>query len=263
MEGLEIRSISVANLPDIVSPCMLAGTLGSHVSLPAETADEMTRAKMGFFHERMRAGASAMGAYKGKRIVGLLEYYPIEVAPVPVIGNDLFVINCLQVPEREDRALVEKELVAACVKDWSSRKGVAVLGRQKRWDTLGFEEVTRDAWPEGGEMTLWLMKFWEVEEPKLAPLRCEFPTHRGRVRIDILETGRCPWDTYVGNMVRRAVEHASAPIFVETTDLSLRENVLKYGLTGGIAINGEFQPWLRPHPVPTFQQICARIEEYL
>jgi hypothetical protein len=263
MESVEIKSITVANLPDLVTPCTMAGTLGSGLTVDSEIAEEMTRNKLAFFHERMRQGAAAIAAYRRNRPVGLLEYYPIEVAPVPVIGNDLFVVNCLQVPEREQRDEVEKELVAACVKDWSSRKGVIVLGRGKPWDALGFEEVSRDAWPEGDELVLWLMKFWEVEEPRLSPGDREVHLVRGKVQIDIYESFHCPWDSYVAARVEEAAEGFGASVILDKIDCTSRDQVLKYGVTAGIALNGEFQPWLRPHRIPTTAQIQQRLEDLL
>jgi hypothetical protein len=263
MESLEIRSVSVANLPDLVAPCMMAGTLGSGMTIPTESAEAMTRSKLAFFHDRIARGAAAKVAYKDGRPAGVLEYYPIEAAPAPVIGNDLFVINCLQVPQRELREEIEKELVAACVKDWSSRKGVVVLGRGKAWDKLGFEEVTEDAWPEGGELILWLMKFWEVEEPRLAPVNREFATFRGKVRVDLFESGFCPWDHYVNSLVTQVAEEFGSAVLLDRVDCNDRKSVLAHGLTAGVALNGDFQAWLRPHPIPTIAQIRDKIEELL
>ncbi|MHC4472878.1 MAG: hypothetical protein ACYTDY_13220 [Planctomycetota bacterium] len=263
METLEIRPITVANLPDLVSPCMKGGTIGSGLTLDAQIADGMTRSKLSFFYDRMRQGGAAVAAYRGVRPVGLLEYYPIEVAPSPIVGTDLFVINCLEVPEREQREEVEKELVAACVKDWSTRKGVVVLGRAKSWDTLGFEEVSRDAWPEGGELILWLMKFWEVEEPKLSAVDREVHLVPGRVLVDIYESFRCPWDHYVASLVEEVAEELGPSVILEKLDCTTREQVLRYGITSGIALNGEFQRWLRPHPVPSAAQVKETIEHLL
>jgi hypothetical protein len=223
----------------------------------------MTRGKLAYFHDRMRSGAAAMAAYRGNRVMGVLEYYPIEQAPSPVIGEDLWVINCLQVPQDENREEVEKVLAAACVKDWSSRKGVVVISREKRWDVLGFEEVLRDAWPERDELVLWLMKFWEVEEPRLAPVHQDFPTVRGRVRVDIFDSGHCPWDVYIFSLVEEVCEELGKDVLLEKKDLSDRETVLKYGLTSAVALNGDYQPWLRPHAVPTKQDIREKIEELI
>jgi len=261
MDGLEVKSITVANLPDLVSPCILSGTIGGKTSLPAESAERMTRGKLAFFHDRMRRGAAAMAAYRGPRVVGLLEYYPIEVAPSPVVGEDLFVINCLQVPEVEGREEIEKRLVAACVKDWSTRKGVVVLAREKQWDVLGFEEVLRDAWPERDELVLWLMKFWEVEEPRLTPVHQDFPKLGGRVRVDIFESGHCPWDFHIVSLVEEVCEELGKDVLLERKKLETRADILKYGITSGVVVDGEYMPWLRPHAVPTKKEIREAIED--
>jgi hypothetical protein len=204
-----------------------------------------------------------MAAYRGPRVVGLLEYYPIEVAPSPVLGEDLFVINCLQVPHAENREEVEKELVGACVKDWSTRKGVVVLARQKRWDVLGFEEVLRDTWPEQDERVLWLMKFWEVEEPRLAPVQDDFPVMQGRVRVNLYVSGHCPWDFHLVSLVEEVCEEIGPKVLVEKQELEDRASILKHGLNTAIAVNGQYQPWLRPHPIPTRDQIRKTIEDLL
>ena len=65
MENLDVRSITVASLPDLVSPCILAGTLGGKESLPSEAADRMTRGKLdaarrrGHLRPRRRTGGKA------------------------------------------------------------------------------------------------------------------------------------------------------------------------------------------------------------
>jgi len=261
MDGLTVERITVVNLPDLVPPCILAGTLNGKATLPAESAERMTRGKLAFFHERMRHGAAAMVARQGSRVVGLLEYYPIEVAPTPVIGEDLFVINCLQVPKAENRGEIEKELVAACVKDWSSRKGVVALAREKQWDVLGFEEVLRDAWPERDVLVLWLMKFWEVEEPRLSQVYQDFPMVPGRVRVDILESGHCPWDFHIISQVEQVCEELGRDTVLERRELGTRADILKFGVSAAIVVNGDYMPWLRPHPVPTKSQIREAIEE--
>jgi hypothetical protein len=263
MEELEVRPITVANLPDLAAPCMLAGTLGTGESLPSEAADEMTRGKLGFFHERMRHGAAAMAAYRGNRVVGLLEYYPIEVAPSPVIGEDLFVVNCLQVPHGEHRDEVERELVGACAKDWSSRKGVVALARRKDWGAMGFEEILKDAWPEDDELVLWLMKFWEVEEPRLARVHRDFNVVKGRVTIEVFESGHCPWDFYVHALVAEVAEEFGRDVLLERRKLRTRDDILKYGVTAAVAVDGEYQPWLRPHPIPNRATIRKAIESRL
>lgn len=263
MDGLDTRSIGIANLPDLVTPSLMAGAMDSRITLPSETAEEMTRAKLAYFHDRMAKGASAMGAYRDHRVCGVLEYYPIEVAPAPVRGNDLFVINSMEVPDDEDRAEIEKELVASCVKHWSSRKGVVVLSHDEPWDALGFEEVARGQWPDGSDLTLWLMKFWEVEEPRLAPKTWNAPIFRGKVRIDILDSAACPWNLYVGDLVAGVAGEMGKQVLVERTDCDLRETFLPHGVSAGIAVNNAFQPWLRPHRIPTAAEIHDTIEDIL
>ena len=263
MDGLEIQELTVGTLPDLVAPCMIAGTLGSHLTLPTDLADDMSRGKLAYHHERRVAGAAACVARLNGRAVGVLEYYPIEVAPVPVLGRDLFVIHCLQVPGRDHREEIERELVGAAVTRWSSRKGVVVLGREKPWDKLGFEEVSRDEWPEGGELILWQMKFWEVEEPRLTPVRRNFHLFRGKVMVHIFESSSCPWTIYLTRLVEEVAAEIGSGVIVDKIDCNDRKNVLEHGVTGGVALNGKFQRWLRPHPAPTRSTIRAAIEDLL
>jgi hypothetical protein len=261
--GLEVRPVSVANLPDLAAPCLLSGTLDGKLSIPGDVAGEVTRRKLSYFYDRKALGAGGKVAYRDGRIVGKIEYYPIEAAPVPVHGSDVFAITCLQVPEPEHRDEVEKALVSACMEDWTDRKGVIVLARDKDWSPFGFEPAFSGFWPNGDHLTGWLLKFWEVEEPRFVPVRIERPPQRGTALLQTFESGLCPWANYVTDMVLEVAEAFGSRLIVERIDCNLRENVLQYGLAMGIALDRELQPWLRPHPIPTRREVQKRILDVL
>ena len=50
---------------------------------------------------------------------------------------------------------------------------------------------------------------------------------------------------------------------LEKQELEDRASILKHGLNTAIAVNGQYQPWLRPHPIPTRDQIRKTIKDLL
>lgn len=263
MDDLEVRRIDAGNLPKLVNPCLLTGFLQSKVNLEAESAEAAIRGKLAFFHDRRLNGAGARVAVRGDKVVGLIEWYPVEIAPVPLVGEDLHVVNCLQVPERGEREEIEARLVEACVGDWSRRRGVAVLARDKDWGSFGFRPVGEGRWPTGEELTVWLLDLDGAASPTLMPVNLEEDVPPGRAVVHVYETDRCPWSIYLQAMVGEVAEAMSPEVILEVTDMNERKNVLRHGISGGITINGEMQPWYRPHPIPNRRDVRRRIEDYL
>ena len=87
--------------------------------------------------------------YKGDH-VGMIEYAPAEASGLPVIGQDVVVMNCIWVHRRAKGHHFGKRLVAQMMKDKLGAAGFATLGcdglhrvyvRKDDMERLGFESV--------------------------------------------------------------------------------------------------------------------------
>jgi len=154
---LEVREIKLSNLADCSKVCV-----GSSLppGLDGFASVDIQRAKLAFFRQSKGAGAAARAAYRDGALVGILEWYPVEISPAPVSGQDLFVVNCARVPDKAARSEILAELVRSAEEPWSKRAGVAALGRNRSWEEFGFEVADRQKAPEkdAGTLTLYLKK---------------------------------------------------------------------------------------------------------
>ena len=67
---------------------------------------------------------------------------------------------------------------------------------------------------------------------------------------------------YRGEELRKKVMAAlkTNAAILDRIDCNDRETVLRFGVMSGVALNGEFMPWLRPHPVPSESVVREAIE---
>lgn len=256
---LEVREVKLSNLADCTKLCVGASL---PPGLDSFAAVDMQRAKLVFFRQAKGAGAAARAAYRDGVLVGILEWYPVEVSPTPVAGKDLFVVNCARVADRAARSEILGELVRSASEAWSKRAGVAALGRNRSWEEFGFEAVGSRRAPEkdGGTLTLYLKRNRpEAEANLLEPVAPAKP-EPGRLVVDLYLSDRCPWNGYVYDIVRRACSKYGKPVQVREHDCRTREGVEKSGIGGGIAVNGEFRPLLRPHLLPDERVIVKLLD---
>ena len=251
---LQVKEVKQANLADCAKLCV-----GKNLppGLDAFGAVDMQRGKLSWFRQHRGAGAGARAAYRDGALVGSLEWYPLELSPTPVAGKDLFVVNCVRLTEHDKRPEVLGALVDSAGEAWSKRAGVAVIGRHRSWEEFGFESIERRRAPErdGGVQVLFLRKFRPDAEVRfLDPVR-ELAPEPGRLRVEIFLSDRCPWNGYVYELVRKACANYGKPIQILEHDCSTRAGVEKYGVGAGVAVNGIFQPLLRPHFLPTEREI--------
>jgi hypothetical protein len=260
---LEIRDITSSNLPDAARLCLAGKTLSDRPK--AFTRDielDSTRCKLSALREQMAAGAKAHAAYRDGMLVGYLEYHPIERALAPLEGEGCHVIQCVRVPETAERAEVEVALVEHAVKTVPASRGLAVLAREKEWTSCGFTDPAREAAEvQGFERVLWWRQIAPGDAPKIAPVDRKLPRIPGKVRVDLFFADRCPWDKYVFDMVRSVCARMKGEVVLYETDCNKRRNVLRAGVTCGVAVNGQFQSWVRPYRLPDEHMIRRTLDD--
>ena len=267
---VEIRNITAANLPDAARLCTAGQSLGDRPkAFTRDVEQESTRCKLSMLRARMAEGATALAAYREGLLVGYCEIHPVERSVVPVDGKGFHVIHCLRVPEEIERDEVETDLCNAAAARLPTSGGLAVIARAKKWSARGFAEIALDQSEVAGlERVLWFRKIAEgATPPTLVRVQRTFPRPPGKTRVDLFVNDHCPWDKYVFDMVRTvlggprsATGAARTDLVIFETDCTKRRNVLSYGVTAGIAVNGRYQPWLRPHRLPDEHMIRRAIE---
>ncbi len=259
---LEIRNITAANLPDAARLCTAGASLGDRPkAFTREVEQESSRCKLSMLRSRMTAGARAFAAYREGLLVGYAELFPVEQSVAPVAGAGFHVLQCLRVPERAERVEVENDLCDAAAAAIPESAGIVAVARDKEWGSLGFTEVEREASEVDGDVrVLWYRKIKGGAEPKFVPIERKYPRPEGKVRLDLFTNERCPWDKYVFDMVRAVAAPRRSEIALFETDCTRRREVLRYGVTAGVAINGRFQPWVRPYRLPDEHTIRRTLE---
>lgn len=253
--SLEIRPIGTANLPDAARLCLAGHSLADRP--PAFTHDvelESTRCKLSRLRGAMSRGAVALAAYRSGMLVGYAEAHPVEQCPAPVVGDGFDVLACVRVPEAAERDEVESALTDALAAARPASRGLAVVAREKDWGPRGFAAVAREASEvETIDRVLW----WRPRDgaaaggaPRFAPVDRQIPAIAGRVRVDVFASDRCPWDRYVLDLVRRVCASRREHVVLFETDCTKRREVVRTGVAVGVAVNGRFQPWFRPHRLP-------------
>lgn len=260
--ALEIKPIGAANLPDAARLCLAGRTLSDRPhAFTREVEVESTRCKLSYLRGAMQRGAIALAAYRTGMLVGYVEAHAIDEALVPLKGESCHVVTCLRVPEVAERAEVEHELMAALAGLLPASRGFAVLAREKIWAALGFAETERDeSEVDGIERVVWWRPVAGGAAPTLVPVDRKLPKIPGKVRVDVFASDRCPWDRYAFDLVRQTCAAFKSGVVVYETDCSKRREVLRSGVTAAVAVNGRFQPWLRPHRLPDPHSVRRVIE---
>ncbi len=258
---IQVKDVKLVNLQDGARLCVGAKT---PPNLDKEAVLDLHRSKLAFYQQRTAAGAGAKAAYRDGLLVASVDWYPLELAPLPVEGKDLFAVNCIRVGDRAARTEILTEIFRVAEPAWQKRAGVVAVTRKKSLAEFGWEEIDRMRPPEreGDDLVLYLRKFKpEATASFLKPTRDLSPA-AGKVRLDLFLSTHCPWDGYVFDLVRRVAQsYRERPLELHEWDCNRRENVVKYGVAAGVAINGVFQPLLRPHRLPEERSVRRLFEE--
>lgn len=136
---VEIKDLTVENIWDEAGFCFQQ----LNPATPYSEGDEErylegNKRKAKFLEEKLKRGGRAKIAYRGNNVIGFIEYYPIEIAPMEIVGKDLMVTFCMDVKEK--RKGIGSTLLNACFEDSRKlrRKGVAVTCSDDFWMAQSF-----------------------------------------------------------------------------------------------------------------------------
>lgn len=236
---VEIKDLTVENIWDEAGFCFQQ----LNPEAPYSEGDkerylEGKKRKAKFLKEKMKRGGRAKIAYRDNNAVGFIEYYPIEIAPMEIVGKDLMVIFCMDVKEK--RQGIGSALLNACLEDSRKlgRKGVAVTCADDHWmaqsffQKHGFIEVVKGKW-----MSILLKKFEEVEHPNWLQGSFEPKLQKGKIVVSIFQNDRCAIIWRNAEVVRKVAQEFKEHVVINEYDTNTRESILKYKEVGAIYVN--------------------------
>ncbi len=241
---LSIQLLSPERLWDILDFCPLS-TDQEETWFPGDTARyrQGQHRRAGFLARKMDEGARLQVAYQDGVVVGFIEYYPIEIANLELVGQDILAIWCTRV--RDERQGIGSALLQACLDDARTmgRRGVAVTCRDPLWmkraifERAGFVEVG----PAGRNGAVLFRPFTaDAEPPRWVGRKPEIETIPGQVVVDIYHTNRCPIHWRNTAMVAEvAHQELGDKMLWREHWTDEREDMLYYGTAYGVYVNGK------------------------
>ncbi|RLC64415.1 MAG: hypothetical protein DRI48_07640 [Chloroflexi bacterium] len=197
--------------------------------------------RVGFLARKMAQGARLQVAYLDDTAVGFIEYYPIEIANLELMGQEIVVIWCMCV--HQERQGIGGALLQACLDDSRAmgRRGVAVTCRDPVWmprpifERAGFVEVG----PAGRSgAVLFRPLVADASPPRWVGRKPEMKPLPGYVAVDIYHTDRCPLHWRNTALVREVACQFGDHVFCREHWTDDREDMLHYGTAYGVYANG-------------------------
>jgi hypothetical protein len=198
---------------------------------------------------------------------GMIEYMPIEYSYAD--GSDLYMVNCIWVHgyAKKGRGNLQGNgmgtaLLTAAEDDVRAmgKKGLAAWGLSEEfWMSaswflkLGYEKADQEGWA----VLVWKPFIGDAAPPKW--IKGAFKQERiaGRVTITSFCGGQCCSENAVHHRSTKVAAEFTDEVVHETIDMSVAENRRRYGLNGGLYINGEN---LFAGPPPSEEQIRSKVK---
>jgi GNAT superfamily N-acetyltransferase len=203
-------------------------------------------------------------------VAGMIEYMPIEYSYAR--GCDLYMVNCMWVHGYEDKGIGDRQgrgmgtaLLEAAEEDVRSMdvKGLAAWGIAERfWMSASWYERNgyKKADTMGGLVLMWKAFTDDAEAPAWIKGTFEQDLVPGKVKVTSFLSRQCPSANAAHERARIAVGEFGDDVIFEEIDMSVAENREKYGLSGGMYVNGED---IFTGPPPSLDEIRSKIGEKL
>lgn len=202
-------------------------------------------------------GRRVFGAFReGGQVVGRVETMPINVAPLPLVGEDLTVMRCLWVVKEAQghghgKALVERALDAA-----EGTNGVAIVC-YPGWNDVpesflarfGFQTVQRQ-----GIATLLLRTSRAGASVAFAPDRPAPELSPVQVLVEAVFSGMCPAATQYYRRLLDAARSLSDLVVAKERMLRDRADALRFGRENTVYIDGD-EPLSGPFRTTAFCEL--------
>jgi hypothetical protein len=262
MVMLEIKDLSSATLWDVASFCFRHPRKHQNYSPgDEERYKEAWDKKRAYLESMIKRGARAKIAYRDTNPVGFIEYYPIEICNLEVVGRDIMAIWCLDV--REKGRGIGGKLLDACLEDSRNlgRKGVVVTCWDPIWmprkifEKSGFKEVGKAV----GAGVLLFNEFEHVETPGWAGRGATYETQpaKDKVIIDLFHSDRCPIHWRNTALLKSIIRDFGDVVALNEHNVDERDDMLKHSIQYSAYLNGKA---LIAGPVADEEELKSKIK---
>ncbi len=176
-------------------------------------------------------------------ICGFALDMPLNVAPVPLIGNNIGVVICNWISPifanpKHKHELFEQELAHLRAKSFG---GIALINLNTLddaiWESLGFEIINSTSY-FGSKVNIFFHDFGTARPPALIDPRALTRSTSMPFVVDLFYQAFCP----IGAMALARILHQSGELYGSTEfrihDTSSRDEILSSGIIGGVFIDG-------------------------
>jgi len=265
---LQILDLNNKNIWDIACFCLRNPEKEDwYIKGDKRRIQEAWKRKYDFLVEKLREGARGKLAYVDGTIVGFIEYYPIEITNLEIVGKDIMAIWCINVKE-EDRGIgVGGKLLEACLDDSkkSGYKGVVVTCWDPLWMPSGFfkEYGFMEVGKAVGNGKVLFKTFEDVENPRWIGRGSTYEDVKkvdGKVAIDIFHTDRCPIHWRNTALIRELAAEFGDKVEIHEYNTDNRADMLEHGIGYSVYLDGKL---LAAGPQVKKGYIIERIREKL
>jgi GNAT superfamily N-acetyltransferase len=249
---LSVQLLSPERLWDILDFCPLrADQEETWFPGDAERYRQGQHRRAAFLARKMEEGARLQVAYQDGVAVGFVEYYPIEITNLELVGQDIVAVWCILV--HDERRGIGSALLQSCLDDAQAmgRKGVAVTCWDPAWmpraifERVGFVEVG----PAGRGGVVLFRPFADcadAQSPRWVGRKPEMESVPGRacaepsrsIVVDVYHTDRCPIHWRNTALVREVAQEFDDQVLWREHWTDEREDMLYYGTAYGVYVNG-------------------------
>ena len=234
-------------------------------------SDEMKEAgdykKVWYERKKTKGLRVKLARNKEGRIVGMIQYVPVEEAPV--LGGNLYYIYCIWIHGYKEgvgnwqNRGTGRKLLAAAEEDARSlrSKGMVAWGitlpffmRSKWFKKNGYRKIDRDGITE----LLWKPFTGDAEPARLIKKKKTPGKQKNGVSVTCFRNGWCPAQNIVCERMKRAVEETGGRAEYIEIDTENRENLLEWGISDALYINGR---QINTGPPPAYESLKKRLEK--
>ncbi len=218
-----------------------------------EACRERMECKRAWVERMVPKGLGARIAFLEDYPAGFAEFMPIEVAPAPVLGEQLLYITEIHVNSEDKERTINLEhmgvgkMLIRAVEQYAREQGfagLATLALDRDWlpeafyEKMGFSLIQQD-----GEVCLLWRPFGDCPMPSLWAGNFDPGIRRDGVQIDVIHTSQCPGATTLGLWQSIAGEYGPKVSFSEhiADDRSIMDIDCITGCMG-VFVNGKRAP---------------------
>ena len=244
---MQIENLNEKNAWDVASFCLQNAEQDDWwCEGDKDRIEEAWRKKHEFLISKIGEGARAKIAYAKGGPVGFIEYYPIDITNLELVGEKVMVIWCINVKEEYRSQDIGTQLLKTCLTDVKSLgyKGAAVTCWDPFWmpssffEKHGFSEVGEGV----GNGTMLFYSLDKIDPPiqiGRGSIYDEFKAIKEKVVLDIFHTNRCPIHWRNTALVKSTAKEFGEQVIVREYNTDSREAMLKHEIAYSIYLDGQ------------------------